>query len=180
LDNKFFKNGKPEFNNPFRTNYNNTYLTKGLFYEVSFPSKETVMYTLKNHDHMGYPSLYRLYMEEADPTEWSVSQKYFDGWDHWELVCNSSFFKPYIEKWRRDLDLQIKSQALAKIRAEAKTTSKDSVMANKYLLEKGWEAKSSRGRPSKAEIKKAADDIANNHSQLVEDFNRLNLELKGN
>ena len=103
-------------------------------------------------------------MELDDPTEWEVGQQLVDGWEHWEMLCACSWFKPYVERWRRELELRMKSKALARVKAEARTNSKESFMANRYLIEKGWEPKdgqkAGRGRPSKEEIKKAANEIA--------------------
>ena len=162
--------------NRFRHPVTNSRLTRALFFEETLADKSSVVYTLKDVDHQGFPSLYRLYMELDDPTEWEVSQKLVDGWGHWEMLCASEWFKPFIERWRKELELRMKSKALARIRAEAKSGSKESFMANKYVLEKGWEPKESqttRGRPSKDEIKKAANEIATNNTRLEEDFLRL-------
>ncbi len=163
--------------NRFRSPVNNNFLLRNLFFEMQGADKELVAYTLKDHDHEGYPSFYLLYMEIDDPTEWEVSQKLVDGWEHWELLTNCTWFKPYIERWRKELELRYKSKALQKIRSEAKTGTKDALAANKYLLEKGWEAKerSGRGRPSKDEVKRAADDIARASNQLTNDYQRLGL-----
>lgn len=161
----------------FRSPINNNYLLRGLFFEMQGLDKGSVIYTLKDHDHEGCLSFYRLYMEIDDPTEWEVSQKLVDGWEHWEMLSNCTWFKPYIERWRKELELRFKSKALQKIRTEAKTGSKDSLAANKYLLEKGWEAKErqGRGRPSKDEIKRAADDMARVNVQVSKDYQRLGL-----
>lgn len=174
----------------FRCSVTNQRLTKSLFYELTGADKSTVVYTLKDVDHTvldkdtgeekTYPSLYQLYMEVDDPTEWEVAQNLADGWDHWQLLCSCSWFKPYVERWRKEQELRMKSKALARIKSEAKTGSKESFGANKYLLEKGWEPKegsrNGRGRPSKEEIKKAADEILRNGNQLSEDFKRLGLQ----
>lgn len=164
--------------NKFRNPASNQRLLRALFFEETGADKSTVLYTLKDVDHQGFPSLYRLYMELDDPTEWKVAQELMDGWEHWEILCNCTWFKPYIARWRKELELRMKSQALVRIKAEAKTGSKESFGANKYLLEKGWEPKSgsSRGRPSKDEITKAANEIARADSQLSEDFKRLGLQ----
>jgi len=161
--------------NPFRSSMNRR-LLKGLFYETTLADKSSVVYTLKDVDHEGYRSLYRLYMETNDPTEWAFATKYLDGFGHWELLCDTTWFRPYIQRWRRELDLRLKSQALSRIMSEAKTSSKESFAANKYLLEKGWEPKvNARGRPSKDEIKRAANEIASSNSRLEEDFSRLQI-----
>ena len=71
----------------------------------------------------------------------------------------------------------MKSKALARIKSEAKTNSKESFMANRYLIEKGWEPKEAqkagRGRPSKDEIKKAANEIAATQDRISGDFDRI-------
>jgi hypothetical protein len=141
-----------------------------------------VVYTLKDHDHEGFPSLYRLYMEYNDPTEWTFANGCLENWQHWEKLLNCNWFKPYAERWRKELELRMKSEALARILSESKTTSKESFAASKYLLEKGWEPKESfknqRGRPSKDEVKKAAQEIAQMDKRLEDDLNRItNLPL---
>lgn len=166
--------------NPFRNATTNQRLLKALFFETNgYADKSTVLYTLKDVDHEGFPSFYRLYMELDDPTEWEVSQRLVDGWEHWEMLSNCTWFKPFVERWRKELELRMKSKALAKIKTEAKTGSKEAFGANKYLLEKGWEAKeggrNGRGRPTKDDIRRAADEIARSQGQLSEDFERLGL-----
>jgi hypothetical protein len=158
----------------FKTAQGVRYL-KGLFFEETLADKSTVIYTLKDRDHEGYPSLYRLYMETNDPTEWRFATKYLDGWDHWERLCESPWFKPYIERWRRELQLRVASESLSRIMAESKTNSRDSFTANRYLLERGWEPKDSKkaGRPSKDAIRAEAKRMASETSQVTDDFQRL-------
>ena len=59
--------------------------------------------------------------------------------------------------------------------AEAKTNSRESFMANRYLLERGWMPKDSSkgGRPTKEAIRKEAHQIAAEASQVNDDFERL-------
>lgn len=165
-----------EATSKFRSEGNNNLLTKGLFFETTLADKSSCLYSLKDRDHPeGYPSLYRLYMETNDPTEYRFATTYLDGWEHWEYLCRLNWFKEYVDRWRKELDLRMKSQALAKIMTEAKTGSKESFSANKYLLEKGWEPKdgSKRGRPSKEEIKRNAEDLFNTNNRLSSDFDRI-------
>lgn len=146
-----------------------------LFFETTGADKSTVVFTLKDEDHLGFQSLYRLYMEEGDPTEWKLATKHLDGWEHWEMLCQSAWFKPYVTRWRKELLLRLQSQALARIIAEAKTSSRNSFTANKYLLERGWEPKEkgSAGRPSKEAIKQEASRIASEAQRIESDFERL-------
>ena len=166
---------KNKFRHP---NTNNRYY-KALFFEETGADKATVVYTLKDVDHEGFPSLYRLYMDLDDPTEWEVANQLMDGWEHWENLCTCTWFKPIVERWRKEVELRMKSKALVRIRSEAKTASKEAFAANKYILEKGWEPKegsrNGRGRPTKDDIKKAADDLAKASNQLSDDYLRLGL-----
>ena len=173
---------KPSFRSPV----NNTLYTKGLFYETTLADKSSVVFTLKDWDHsvsqedgsvIVYPSLYRLYLETNDPTEYRFATTHLEGMYHWETLLACNWFKPYIERWRRELELRMKSESLARIMSEARRASKESFQANRYLLEKGWEPKegssSRRGRPSKEEVKQAASDLARADKTLSEDYSRI-------
>jgi hypothetical protein len=163
-----------EQTNKFRSS-SNSRLLKALFYETTGADKATVVYTLKDSDHLGYPSLYRLYMETDDPTEYRFATQHLDGWEHWQQLCECTWFVAYADRWRHELEVRMKSKALARIMTEAKTGGRDSFASNKYLLEKGWEPKeqAKRGRPSKAEIKEEAHKILSTSSRLEEDFFRI-------
>jgi hypothetical protein len=149
---------------------------KGLFFEMVLADKSTVSYTLKEHDHEGYPSLYRLYMEERDPTEHRFATKYLEGWSHWLELCECTWFKPHIDAWRLELSIMIQSQALVNIFEEAiAPMGKNVFAANKYLIEKGWIPKdtNTKGRPSKEMVKSEAIRIAKEEDRITADFERL-------
>jgi hypothetical protein len=135
------------------------------------------VYTLKEHDHLGYPSLYRLYMEADDPTEYTFAIQYLDGWAHWERLQECSWFKPYIEQWRRELEVRYRAQSLKNIQAAANDPKNPSAyQANKFLVGQGWKdggPKRRAGQPSKEEIKKEATRLAQISQTLDEDFERI-------
>jgi hypothetical protein len=135
--------------------------------------KSSCVYTLKNEDHLGYPSLYRLYMEANDPTEYKFAIEHLDGWDHWEQLCQCSWFQNYLNKWRRELEVRFKSRAVADLITLAKDSPKDAVQINKFLVSKGWVDKDKKGRPSANDIKKAAEEQASLDRQLTEDMQRI-------
>lgn len=150
-------------------------LLQGLFFEQS-PNPDTPIYTLKDHDHRGLPSLYRLYMETDDPTEYFFATVYLDGWDHWERLCKSPWFKPYVERWRKELNVRLKARALLAMREEAASTEgKNRFAANKYLLDNGWEEekKNPRGRPSKQEVEQEATRLAEESRTIEHAFERV-------
>lgn len=150
------------------------WLLQALFFETTLSDRPHVKFTLKDQDHAGYPSLYRLYMETNDPTEYIFATQYLGGWEHWERLCECSWFQPYVTRWRKELDLRFRAHALQNIRAIADSDAKDKLTANKILLSyapKG-EAKG-RGRPSKAEVQQEAKRMAQEQRNLKEDFERI-------
>lgn len=165
---------------PTFKNIMGTRFLKELFYETTGADKTNVVYTLKTEDHLNYPSLYKIYMSYDDPLEYQFALDNFDGWDHWEIICNTAWFKPYITKWRREAEIRQKSRALARVREEARSGSRDALNANKYLLEKRWIEKepSTRGRPSKEEILKESELLLEkSNSKIVEDAARLGIKV---
>jgi hypothetical protein len=135
-----------------------------------------VVYTLKNEDHEGYPSLYRLYMETADPTEYRFACEHLDGWEHWETLSECAWFKPYITAWRRELDVRIKSLSLSRILQTASGGGRDAFQAGKYLLEGGWQGRDDRkraGRPTKDSIRREAEKLVTVSDQIKQDYDRI-------
>jgi hypothetical protein len=157
--------------NPFRDNMGHR-LFQMLFWELS-KNKAMALYTLKDFDHEGCKSLYRLYMAEMDPTEYRFATKYFDSYDHWIAISKKQWMSPFIARWREELDIKLRSEALNRIVTESKSGSKSSFMANKFLLEKGWAAKDKKGRPSKDQVLSAAKELAKDNEVTNEDYLRV-------
>lgn len=134
------------------TNANGRNYLQGLFYETTLADKATVLYTLKEVDHEGYPSLRRLYLETADPTEYQFAVQHLNGWSHWQELVAAKWFKPYLDEWRAELQDKLRSEIISRIEAIARDLdNKGALQANKTLLESilsPVEAKK-RGRPSK-------------------------------
>lgn len=165
----------------FKNNMGALYL-RALFFETTLADKSTVVYTLKDEDHLGYPSLYRLYMEADDPTEYSFAIQHLDSWEHWQRLTKAPWFKEYLHRWRKELETRTRARALKAVRDIAASGSKEAFQANKFLLSGQWasdgQTKRRAGAPSKEEIKKAAHEIAETHQTVEEDFERLS-DIKG-
>lgn len=162
-------------NSKFR-NASNQRLIKQLFYEECYGKEDKyAVYTLKDYDHAGYPSLYRLYMEMGDFKEYAFAETYLDGYEHWLMLCRTSWFKPYIARWREELLLREQGIALNRIREVARTKEhKSSYEANKFLLTASWASLGhSKGRPSKEQVKAEAERIATAEKQISEDAERI-------
>jgi len=154
-------------------NSNGVLLLKEMFYETA-ASKSNVIYTLKDRDHKGYPSLYRLYMEENDPTEYLFAMKHLDGWAHWQSLSQSSFFKDLISRWREELELRFRALGLRNISVMASSAGREAFQASKYLVDGNYlPKKNTKGRPSKQQISEAAQQMAEDDKRLKDDFARL-------
>lgn len=121
-----------------------------------------------------YKDFHDLYIQEDDPTEYSFVKKHIGTLEEWDFLCTSTWFKPIITQWRRELDLKIKSKALRALRIVASGDTRDAFVANRYLLDGNWkDTKSKRGRPSKQEITDEANKIASDVKRIEDDWNRL-------
>lgn len=146
--------------------------------------KSTVLYSLKDHDHEGYPSLYRLYMEMEDVTEYEFANAYFDNWEHWEMLLACKWFHPYISRWRRELDLKFKTEAIKVIRHELKEQgSKNKFQAAKMIIDRVWENKEAkgptakRGRPVKDNTETEDQIEQENLVSMLQDLKRIGKEV---
>jgi hypothetical protein len=157
------------------TNTNGVRLMKSLFAETCDVPTAAPVYTLYDFDKDGRPSLYRLYMEMADPTEYQFAKAYLHDWKHWKALCASDWFRPYVDRWREELELLVKSKILMRVINDSLEDGKEGQSAAKFLLEKGWGDKATKGRPSKEDIRQAADRMAENGNRLDSDIQRLGL-----
>lgn len=153
-------------------------LTKALFYEESdYP--DLILFTLNDEDRGDVPSLYRLYMELGDLTEYEFATKYFYNWEHWKLLCTLTWFIPHVARWREELDLKTKAEALKRIKEEANNPkAKNTFSANKVLIDRSWEnskpkAPRRAGRPTTIEVQGALKEEVKEAKILDEDYRRI-------
>lgn len=153
-----------------------SFLTQALFFEHNlYEGRDGVLFTLKNQEHMGYPSLKQAYFELDDPTEYEVATTLFDGWEHWKLLCSLVWFKPFVESWREEMLVKRASQGLKEVIRQVESGGKGALVSAKYLVAQGWVANASpdkrpkAGRPSKAAIAEAAGLTP----EIQADFDRM-------
>lgn len=125
-------------------------ITMGLFLELEY--SRFAIYSLKERDceYEGriYPSIKRLYMETGDPTEYQFASKYFLNWKHWMRICDNKILRKYIDEWREELEVKLRSQAVSNMLTSARSGN---YQACKWLADRGWHTRGA-GRPSKAEV----------------------------
>jgi hypothetical protein len=145
--------------------------TEGLFWEkcckldaLANRNPTDPVYTLKDYDHNGYPSMYIIYMDSA--TEYEAALRLLGSWRHWKKLCKSLFFKTLVDEWREER--QLREEALAKT-ALLESIVEGNVSAAKTILDE--KKKRVAGRPTtevvKGEIVRAAEE-QNNLTNLIE------------
>lgn len=162
-----------DYTSKFKSAHNH-YKLKTLFFEYNGPGEDT-LYTLSNEDYTclsngkTYPSVRRLYLELQDPTEYRVATELFGGYDHWQLLVNAKWFGHELDKWRKELELKMRSEALGHLIQSASLNSKDSFAARKFIIEGGW-------KPDKKGEKKVKQEVVDNtfsDKRLKQDAERL-------
>ena len=151
---------------------------KQLFSE--FNTKDPT-YTLADKDQCKIPSLYRLYMEMEDLTEFDFANKYFNGLSHWKTLCSLSWFQPYVIRWREELQEKIRSRSLKILIEESTKDGPSKVSINKYLVEKGYLSNpppSPKGRPLKDRSIPPSLELQQSND-TSEDLRRLEALRKG-
>ena len=114
------------------------YFTKSLFYETAEKRRYAAIYTLKDYDiernGKTYLSLKKLYLAEADPTEYLFANKYFHSFEQWERIVNNKMFTRIIDTWRRELELKLRAEGLLTMREQAHLGKTD---AARFLVNGG-------------------------------------------
>lgn len=161
------------------TNASGAWYLLGLFWELA-EDKSTALYTLKDRDHLGLPSLYRLYMEANDPLEFVFANTFLDNYSHWVRLTECTWFKEYIARWRTELELKLRSEALNRLKSDAASQSKSAQVSNRFLLDRGWIIgdKPRRGRPTKDQVKAEAKRQAEASQQQDADLARISPKLQ--
>lgn len=148
-------------------------LTQSLFLEVGY-NTEFAVYTQKDEDYeykgKVYPSLKRLYLEHEDPTEYDFACTYLLGWEQWQRICANKVFTKMVDKWREELELKIRAQAVRDIMNTSATEK--GFQASKWLADRGWD-KRAAGRPSKEEVDRERNMQAKIEDEYTSEVTRL-------
>jgi hypothetical protein len=170
----------PSEKNPFKSE-GGVYYLKPIFYEHDLSeNKDVALYTLKDQDHevngKVYPSLRRLYIETGDLTEYEFVNLFLGGWPHWKRLQACTWFQPYLEEWREELEVKLRSEALAKVVDISKAKQHPShYQAAKYVVDKGWQPKEKQqtGPKTREKIREEAEKIHNSNVEVLEDWKRI-------
>lgn len=157
--------------------------TQSIFIEYKHPDFSSP-FTLKDEDTAEAISMYRLYMEIADPTEYEAATQLLGSWEHWQLLAGDkhvkAWFLPYITRWRAELQNKLASEHYKRMQSISVTgkTASERMAAIKWLAsrqESGSRGESKRGRPSKDELNNRLKDELKKLEDLDNDAKRIGL-----
>ena len=155
--------------------------TESLFLETSksFRREEyPPVFTLKDREYKGLPSIKRIYMSynHIPGLEYEFASDVFGSWAHWVKIYDGSKITPYVEIWRDELEIAVRAKALKAIMENALMDGAKGSSSAKYLAEASWRG-SSRGRPSKEEVKRELKVQAGIAKHFDEDLERIGLSV---
>jgi hypothetical protein len=117
-------------------------------------------------------------MVPNDPTEYEFAQAVFGSWDVWKTISESPQVKPYVNHWRNEVVVKIKSQAIQAIAEEMKSNGRSSFSAAKLLLDKGWlDNDTASQAKKKLKAKEQEEQERQALSLLQNDAQRLGLKV---
>jgi hypothetical protein len=149
-------------------------ITQSLFLEIGY--SDAAVYTLKEHDfeYNGklLPSIRKLYLDIADPTEYEFAQACFIGWSHWQRICDNKALRRHIDEWRMELEVKLRSKG---VKAAVVAANSGNYQAAKWLADRGWDTRGA-GRPSKADVEKETKIQAAISEEYSADILRLNIK----
>jgi hypothetical protein len=130
--------------------------------------------------HKLYVSLQQLFIKMVpnDPTEYEFAQAVFGSWDVWKTISEAPQVKPFVNNWRKEVVVKIKSQAIQAIAEEMKSNGRSSFSAAKLLLDKGWlDSETASQAKKKLQAKEQEEQDKQALSLLQNDAQRLGLKV---
>lgn len=153
----------------YKRNGAGSFRTKSLFYETTNEEdKYYAFFTLQDDDlKVGkkvYPSVRKLYLAIADPTEYYFAIELFGTWEHWEHIASTAWMSKKLNVYRRELEVMLKAVSVKSLMKASTRDNSVGISASKYLIDKGWSAlasKASTFKPAsvKAISKEVEDDL---------------------
>lgn len=117
------------------------------------------------------------FVEIGDPTGYKWAMTYLGDLAHWDKLMAAPWFKEAYDKWKQELFMRLKAEAVEQIYRIAMTEgSKSQLPAARFLAEMDKPAHG-RGRPSKEEIDAETKRAMKIVEAEDEDFERIGLRV---
>lgn len=128
-------------------------ITSGLFHELN-DSGVTPIFHLADWK--------KVYVDIADPTEYRTAMALIGDWDHWKMLRGNPIVARYLDEWKAEVEIKLRSHAIVQMVAQSKTDK--GTAAARWLAEAGFkeQTKSSKKTDAagKESIARARDDAA--------------------
>ena len=157
------------------------WLTEAIFYQTTFDRpkdrlKYEPVFDLYD-DRPGLINCRTTFVNMKDPTGRKWALTYLGDWNHWLRLMKCAWFREAYEVWITELNLQLKSEAIAVALEIMKGENGAQALAAAKFIATGEYDKSSRGRPSKAELDGKLKEAAQALSVEDEDLKRIGLKV---
>lgn len=157
------------------------WLTEALFYERVFDrAKDRLICEPKFSLYDNRPGLINCrttFVDLRDPTGRKWALAYLGDWNHWLRLMRCPWFREAYDTWISELNLQLKSEAIAVALEIMKgENGAQALAAAKFIAGEEYN-KSGRGRPSKAEITGELKRATQVIEQEDEDLKRIGLKV---
>ena len=155
--------------------------TQSLFIEyphASYPA----FFTLKKQDKNGAISMYKKYMEIADPTEYKVAIRLLGSWNHWQALKRSKWFMEHLTDWREELKVKLESERYFEMTEKATKNTPQAIQATKWLADRYGDSKDNArkaGRPSVAERAAYLKKLSQESDDTEDDATRIGINNHG-
>lgn len=160
---------------------NNKWLTESLFYDrmsTIYKERWTYQPVFTFFDRRdGYRCACDDFIALGDPTGYMWAMEYLGDYNHFEALMATSWFPSVFKEWQRRLNIKLQAEAIQKIQAASLGDSPAALAAAKYIAERGWEPKATKGRPSKAAVEEQVKHDAKLQKEQEDDAARIGLRL---
>ncbi len=121
-----------------------------------------------------------VYVECEDITGYTAAMTLIGSWPEWERIKRDwKTFNQHLKLWNDEITVRLKSKAIAKLNEIAQGDTTQAASAAKWLAEEGWNKRAGKGRPSEAERKREARELASALSETGAETNRMLEILEG-
>ena len=112
-----------------------------------------------------------IYLDVADPTEYETAMRLIGDYDHWLLIRNHPKIKPIIDKWAKEVEVKIRSEAIKQMTKHAKQPN--GAAAAKWIAEGTFMKRVLKNKVDKEEEAEIQQEIA---TRVSDDMERLGLK----
>jgi hypothetical protein len=113
-----------------------------------------------------------IYLDAADPTEYETAMRLIGDYDHWLLIRNHPKIKPIIDKWAREVEVKIRSEAIKEMSKHA--AKPNGAAAAKWMAEGQFMKRVLKNKVDKEEEQAIAAEIAD---RVSDDMVRLGMKV---